>query len=75
MKHRLLIAAAVLSALPASVLAQTPPPSLRALASGDGVAQSQAPAAAVPQGNMPPAGSGPVFRSLAPRCEPGSMIA
>ncbi|MDQ3170803.1 MAG: hypothetical protein M3Q55_11750, partial [Acidobacteriota bacterium] len=61
MKHRLLIAAAVLSALPGSVLAQTPAP------------VSPAPAAAVPQGNMPPAGSGPVFRSLAPRCEPDNL--
>ena len=61
MKHRLLIAAVVLSALPGSVLAQTPAP------------VSPAPPAAAPQGNMPPAGSGPVFRSLAPRCEPDNL--
>lgn len=36
-------------------------------------AQAPPPAAAVPQANMPPAGSAPIFRSLAPRCEPENV--
>lgn len=65
MKHRLLLAVAVLWALPGAVLAQSSP-----------AAPAAAPAAQAPQQvtpPMPPAGSAPVFRSLAPRCEPDNQ--
>jgi len=57
MKH-LFLFAALIFALPAAAAGQTPPVSSQASA-------SQAP--------MPPAGSGPIFRSLAPRCEPDNV--
>ena len=63
MKPRLLIAAALLCAIPGAVFAQAPtaqqPPA--------------SPQAATTQAPLPPAGSGPVVRTLAPRCEPDNV--
>ena len=58
MKHALLLAA-LIAALPAQAFAQATP------------AAPAAPQAQ--QAPMPPAGSAPIFRSLAPRCEPDNV--
>ncbi len=63
MKYRFVLAAAVLVALPPAVSAQTTPPP----------AAAQAPAVQQQPAAMPPAGSGPTFRNLFPRCEPDNV--
>ncbi|HUF24100.1 MAG TPA: outer membrane protein assembly factor BamA [Vicinamibacterales bacterium] len=60
MKHPFLFAALIF-ALPAAAAGQTPPVS-------PAPAQVQQ-----PQAPMPPAGSGPIFRHLVPRCEPDNV--
>jgi outer membrane protein insertion porin family len=68
MKYRSLVTAVLLSALPVSASAA---PSLPE-ASGPAQTQPQT-AAPAPQAPMPPAGSGPIFRHLIPRCEPDNV--
>ncbi|MEX2270178.1 MAG: outer membrane protein assembly factor BamA [Vicinamibacterales bacterium] len=69
MNYRYLFTAVLLSALPVSVSAQAPSPAAQASAA-QGQPAPQTPAAQVP---MPPAGSGPTFRFLTPRCEPDNI--